>query len=90
MLIDILFLCIIDAGSDLEAGGFPNIEFDPDSSVEGCVYVITPAQLKTLDMFMGSPQVKEKKCIFLRSIHSPLHQCYSELQSSNYRPCTNF
>ena len=41
----------------MEAGGFPNIEFDPESSVEGCIYVITPAQLKTLDMFMGSPEV---------------------------------
>ncbi|XP_071948392.1 uncharacterized protein [Antedon mediterranea] len=43
-------------GSDSEAGVFANIEANPESSVEGCVYLITKEELKTLDKFIGYPQ----------------------------------
>ncbi|XP_030833399.1 uncharacterized protein LOC586284, partial [Strongylocentrotus purpuratus] len=43
-------------GQDIEAGGFANIEFSPDSSVEGCVYCLNPSQLNSLDKFMGCPE----------------------------------
>ncbi|XP_074655443.1 uncharacterized protein LOC141909015 isoform X2 [Tubulanus polymorphus] len=43
-------------GLDLEAGSFPNIEFNPYSSVEGCVYAITPKELEVLDHCMGCPK----------------------------------
>ncbi|XP_060065807.1 uncharacterized protein LOC132546127 [Ylistrum balloti] len=43
-------------GADLEAGGFANIEFNPYSSVEGCVYPITQDELLLLDKYVGYPQ----------------------------------
>ncbi|XP_077987040.1 uncharacterized protein LOC144441359 [Glandiceps talaboti] len=43
-------------GSDLEAGGFPNIECDSTSSVEGCVYLLNQSELSSLDKFMGYPE----------------------------------
>ncbi|XP_033763631.1 uncharacterized protein LOC117344863 isoform X3 [Pecten maximus] len=43
-------------GADLEAGGFANIEFNPYSSVEGCVYPITQQELLLLDKHVGYPQ----------------------------------
>ena len=56
--------CIsICLGQDVEAGGFANIEFCPDSSVEGCVYCLTPPQLESLDKFMGCPEVRQKSFI---------------------------
>ncbi|XP_022101027.1 uncharacterized protein LOC110984804 [Acanthaster planci] len=47
-------------GADLEAGGFPNIAFSPDSSVEGCVYLITPSELQKLDGHIGCPKFYTK------------------------------
>ncbi|XP_030852962.1 uncharacterized protein LOC105439659 [Strongylocentrotus purpuratus] len=47
-------------GQDIEAGGFANIEFSPDSSVEGCVYCLNPSQLNSLDKFMGCPEFYTK------------------------------
>ncbi|XP_038045613.1 uncharacterized protein LOC119720130 [Patiria miniata] len=47
-------------GADLEAGGFPNIAFSPDSSVEGCVYLITPSELQKLDRHIGCPKFYTK------------------------------
>ncbi|XP_078604259.1 uncharacterized protein LOC144878002 isoform X2 [Branchiostoma floridae x Branchiostoma japonicum] len=43
-------------GFDRAAGSFPNIEFNPLRSVEGCVYVMTQEQLSVLDSHMGYPQ----------------------------------
>ncbi|XP_070582003.1 titin homolog isoform X2 [Ptychodera flava] len=43
-------------GSDMEAGGFPNIECDSESSVEGCVYLLNHSELGSLDRFMGYPE----------------------------------
>ncbi|XP_064649845.1 uncharacterized protein LOC135501590 [Lineus longissimus] len=43
-------------GSDVEAGGFANIEFNPYSSVEGCLFLITPAELAILDKYVGYPE----------------------------------
>jgi hypothetical protein len=45
------------SGTDVEAGGFANIEFNPYSSVEGCLYLITPAELSILDKYVGYPEV---------------------------------
>lgn len=47
-------------GQDIEAGGFANIEFSPQSSVEGCVYCMTPPQMDSLDKFMGCPEFYTK------------------------------
>ncbi|CAL1534306.1 unnamed protein product [Lymnaea stagnalis] len=47
-------------GSDQkDVGGFPNLEYNPGSSVEGCVYQLTAVQLERLDTFMGYPQLYE-------------------------------
>ncbi|XP_067661023.1 uncharacterized protein [Haliotis asinina] len=43
-------------GADVEAGGFPNIEFNPFCSVEGCVYQLTQGDLNVLDKCVGVPQ----------------------------------
>ncbi|XP_013386410.1 uncharacterized protein LOC106155919 isoform X2 [Lingula anatina] len=43
-------------GADIEAGGFPNIEFNPFSSVEGVVYTITQSELALLDQCTGYPE----------------------------------
>lgn len=43
-------------GTSDEAGGFPNVEFNPDHSVEGCVYAITETELCMLDNCMGYPK----------------------------------
>ncbi|XP_056011493.1 uncharacterized protein LOC125679536 isoform X3 [Ostrea edulis] len=43
-------------GSDLEAGAFANIEFNPFCSTEGCIYQITPQELELLDKFVGYPK----------------------------------
>ncbi|KAL9988441.1 hypothetical protein ACROYT_G002886 [Oculina patagonica] len=43
-------------GTSNEAGGFPNIEFNPEHSVEGCVYAITDTELTMLDNCMGYPK----------------------------------
>ncbi|XP_055897681.1 uncharacterized protein LOC106078009 isoform X1 [Biomphalaria glabrata] len=43
--------------SDLQdVGGFPNLAYNAKSSVEGCLYQLTPGQLECLDKFMGYPQ----------------------------------
>ena len=41
----------------LAAGVFQNIEFNPYSSVEGCLYVITEDELQVLDKCLGYPEV---------------------------------
>ncbi|XP_061164129.1 uncharacterized protein LOC133173191 isoform X2 [Saccostrea echinata] len=43
-------------GSDIEAGAFANIEFNPFCSTEGCIYQITPQELELLDKFVGYPK----------------------------------
>ncbi|XP_041370233.1 uncharacterized protein LOC121384077 [Gigantopelta aegis] len=43
-------------GFDRESGGFPNIEFSPSSSVEGCVYQLTPKDVQVLDKCIGYPE----------------------------------
>ncbi|XP_022328128.2 uncharacterized protein LOC111127310 isoform X3 [Crassostrea virginica] len=43
-------------GSDIEAGAFANIEFNPFCSTEGCLYQITPSELELLDKFVGYPE----------------------------------
>ncbi|KAK2143531.1 hypothetical protein LSH36_834g02060 [Paralvinella palmiformis] len=43
-------------GVDEEAGGFPNIELCDHSSVEGCLQLITPAELNHLDQCFGYPE----------------------------------
>ncbi|PFX21196.1 hypothetical protein AWC38_SpisGene14322 [Stylophora pistillata] len=43
-------------GTSDEAGGFPNMEFSPRNSVEGCVYAITDTELRMLDNCMGYPK----------------------------------
>jgi hypothetical protein len=43
-------------GLDPEAGGFPNIEFNPYTSVEGTLYCITEEELDTLDKHVGYPE----------------------------------
>lgn len=45
-------------GSDIEAGAFANIEFNPFCSTEGCIYQITPQELELLDKFVGYPEVQ--------------------------------
>lgn len=52
---------IFVSGSDIEAGAFANIEFNPFCSTEGCLYQITPSELELLDKFVGYPEV----CTFL-------------------------
>ncbi|XP_033642970.1 uncharacterized protein LOC117303038 [Asterias rubens] len=47
-------------GADLEAGGFANIAFSPESSVEGCVYLISPSELRMLDQHVGCPEFYTK------------------------------
>lgn len=47
------------AGTSEEAGGFPNIQFNPEHSVEGCVYLITSTDLAMLDNCMGYPKVSD-------------------------------
>ena len=44
-------------GFDPDAGGFPNIEFNPYTSVEGTIYCITEEELKILDKHVGYPKV---------------------------------
>ncbi|XP_035828415.1 uncharacterized protein LOC118478605 [Aplysia californica] len=46
-------------GEDKSVGGFPNLEHNPTSSVEGCIYQLTPEQLTSLDQFMGYPMMSE-------------------------------
>ena len=46
-------------GLDVEAGGFPNLEYNSTSSVEGVVYLITNNELQLLDSAMGYPQVTQ-------------------------------
>ena len=48
------------AGTSKEAGGFPNIQFNPEHAVEGCVYAITVTELAMLDNCMGYPKVSDK------------------------------
>uniref|UniRef100_K1Q2W1 Uncharacterized protein n=1 Tax=Magallana gigas TaxID=29159 RepID=K1Q2W1_MAGGI len=48
------FLFVV--GSDIEAGAFANIEFNPFCSTEGCIYQITPQELELLDKFVGYPE----------------------------------
>lgn len=48
---------LFHAGSSSDAGGFANVEFSPGSSVEGCVYTLTDAELSMLDNCMGYPKV---------------------------------
>ncbi|KAH9489873.1 hypothetical protein Btru_051806 [Bulinus truncatus] len=48
-----------DVNSDKEVGGFPNLSYNASSSVEGCLYQLTPDQLECLDKFMGYPQLCE-------------------------------
>lgn len=43
-------------GSDIEAGAFANIEFNPFCSTEGCIYQVTPQELELLDKFVGYPE----------------------------------
>ena len=51
---------VLSAGTSNEAGGFPNVEFNPEHSVEGCVYAITEIELTMLDNCMGYPKVSKK------------------------------
>jgi len=44
-------------GCDPAAGAFPNIEFNPYCSVEGCIYPITLQELELLDKHLGYPEV---------------------------------
>ena len=44
-------------GSEETCGGLANILFNPFASVEGCVFLLTPADLNQLDAFTGAPQV---------------------------------
>ncbi|XP_072176456.1 uncharacterized protein [Diadema setosum] len=53
-------ICFNKKGQDREAGGFANIRLSPESSVEGCVYCLTPAQLESLDQFVGCPEFYTK------------------------------
>ncbi|XP_071481714.1 uncharacterized protein [Diadema antillarum] len=53
-------ICFNKKGQDREAGGFANIRFSPESSVEGCVYCLTPVQLESLDQFVGCPEFYTK------------------------------
>ena len=57
-----------NTGTSDEAGGFPNVEFNPDYSVEGCVYAITETELCMLDNCMGYPKVSGKKDASLQII----------------------
>ena len=45
------------AGLEETCGGLANIVFNPFASVEGCVFLLTPADLHQLDAFTGAPQV---------------------------------
>ncbi|KAI0239021.1 hypothetical protein LSAT2_010223 [Lamellibrachia satsuma] len=47
-------------GADADGGCFPNIEFNPYSSVEGCLYVITEDELLVLDKCVGFPENLER------------------------------
>ncbi|XP_059162638.1 uncharacterized protein LOC131946027 [Physella acuta] len=47
------------ASGDADVGGFPNLEYNPSCSVEGCIYKLTSDQLQCLDKFMGYPQHME-------------------------------
>lgn len=47
-------------GTSEEAGGFPNVEFNPEHSVEGCVYAVTETDLAMLDNCMGYPKVGDR------------------------------
>ncbi|GFR79755.1 AIG2 family protein [Elysia marginata] len=38
-------------------GGFPNLEYNAASSVEGCIFQLTPVQLERLDAFMDYPKI---------------------------------
>ncbi|XP_041480806.1 uncharacterized protein LOC121428316 [Lytechinus variegatus] len=58
-------------GEDLEAGGFANIEFSPESSVEGCVYCMNPSQLESLDKFMGCPEFYTKIVLPVWMVNCP-------------------
>lgn len=44
-------------GASEEAGGFANVDFNMEHSVEGCVYAITETELAKLDNCMGYPKV---------------------------------
>ena len=57
-MVTVRLLCLLlPAGVDSEAGGFPNVEFNSNSSVEGVVYLLRQEELKVLDSAMGYPQV---------------------------------
>ncbi|KAJ8039415.1 hypothetical protein HOLleu_17130 [Holothuria leucospilota] len=43
-------------GEELSAGGFPNIVYNANSSVEGCIYHLTLDQLSLLDGIVGFPK----------------------------------
>lgn len=58
-----------NTGTSDEAGGFPNVEFNPDHSVEGCVYAITETELCMLDNCMGYPKVSGKRARLYNLFH---------------------
>lgn len=59
-----------NTGTSDEAGGFPNVEFNPDHSVEGCVYAITETELCMLDNCMGYPKVSSKRARLYNLSHA--------------------
>ncbi|XP_064616189.1 uncharacterized protein LOC135480309 [Liolophura sinensis] len=66
-------VCFNKKGIDSEAGGFPNITVDRDSSVEGCLYLLTASELDRLDRYVGYPQHYEHVLfpVWMSNCHDP-------------------
>ena len=63
-----------NTGTSDEAGGFPNVEFNPEYSVEGCVYAITETELCMLDNCMGYPKVSGNRTHVYTLSHARVRQ----------------
>lgn len=54
------------AGVDVEAGGFPNLQFCSSSSVEGVLYLLKEQEVKLIDSNMGYPEVRTRQIVDFR------------------------
>ncbi len=71
-------------GVDSEAGCFPNIEFNAGSSVEGCIYTLTPHELQIIDNHVGYPEVR---CMQSHRLNGKI-QILSNLLLTHHIQCT--
>ena len=74
-------------GTSEEAGGFPNVEFNPEHSVEGCVYAITETELAMLDNCMGYPKVGDRTGLHYFFVLPPFVKMYVKVSWPSLARC---